>query len=58
MRDELDINALERRVDDLIRLADRLRDENQALREQQTSLLAERTVCRRKRSWHGPGSRQ
>lgn len=43
MKDELDINILEHRVDELIRTVDRLRDENLSLRETQSSLLAERT---------------
>jgi cell division protein ZapB len=43
MKDELDINILEHRVDELIRTLDRLRDENLSLRETQSSLLAERT---------------
>ena len=42
MKDEVDINMLERRVDELIRTVDRLRDENMSLREQQSLLLAER----------------
>jgi len=40
--DEFDIKLLERRVDELIRTVERLRDENRALRESQGSLLAER----------------
>jgi cell division protein ZapB len=40
--EELDIKALERRVDELIRSVHTLREENQSLRQNQTSLMAER----------------
>lgn len=48
MRDELDITSLEHRVDELIRVVDRLRDENHALRTQQEALLAERSRLQEK----------
>lgn len=40
---ELDIKKLEDRVDDLIRAVERLQQENKDLRENQTSLMTERT---------------
>jgi cell division protein ZapB len=40
--DELDIKLLERRVDELIRMVERLRDENRLLRESHSGLIAER----------------
>jgi cell division protein ZapB len=39
---ELDIKLLERRVDELIRTVERLRDENRLLRESHGGLVAER----------------
>lgn len=41
-RDEIDFSALNRRIDELIRLTERLKDENRSLRESQASLIAER----------------
>lgn len=41
--DELDIKLLERRVDELIRLVERLREENRLLRDSHNALSAERT---------------
>ncbi|MGE0081615.1 MAG: TIGR02449 family protein [Thiohalomonadaceae bacterium] len=41
--DELDLRILERRVDELIRTVERLRDENRLLRNSNAELLAERT---------------
>jgi cell division protein ZapB len=38
----LDINALELRLDDLIKNCDELREENHALKNQQDNLIAER----------------
>ena len=38
-----DLKTLESRVDDLIQLCHQLKSENQALREQQSLLMAERT---------------
>jgi cell division protein ZapB len=38
----LDIDLLERQVDELIRICDRLRDENASLRASQEHLVAER----------------
>lgn len=40
--DEFDLKLLERRVDELIRTVERLRDENRLLRESHTGLMAER----------------
>ncbi|HKK06761.1 MAG: TIGR02449 family protein [Gammaproteobacteria bacterium] len=40
--EDLDLNKLEQRVDDLIQTVDRLQDENRSLREHQTNLMAER----------------
>lgn len=40
--DDTEIRLLERRVDELIRCVDRLRDENRSLRESQATLIAER----------------
>lgn len=39
---ELDLRSLEARVDELIRTCDHLRDENRALRQQQSQLVSER----------------
>jgi len=40
--EDLDLNKLEQRVDDLIQTVDRLQDENRSLREHQSNLMAER----------------
>ena len=40
----LDTRTLEEKVDHLIRICNRLADENRALRDQQTSLIAERAA--------------
>jgi len=40
--EDLDLNKLERRVDDLIETIGRLQDENRSLREHQSNLMAER----------------
>ena len=40
----LDTRSLEEKVDHLIRICNRLADENRALRDQQTSLIAERAA--------------
>lgn len=40
--DELDIQNLEDRVDELIKTCDRLKDENHSLRNNQESLVSER----------------
>ncbi len=40
--DSTDLQALEVQVDELIRTCDQLSDENRALRDQQSSLVAER----------------
>jgi cell division protein ZapB len=40
--DSMDLQALETQVDELIQTCDQLTDENQALRNQQSSLVAER----------------
>ena len=40
--DKPDLSALEAQIDELIRRCERLSDENQALRHQQNSLVAER----------------
>ena len=42
--DTLDTRALEEKVDHLIRICNRLEDENRALRDQQNSLVAERAA--------------
>ena len=42
--DTLDIQALEEKIDHLIRICNMLEDENRALRDQQTSLIAERAA--------------
>lgn len=42
--DTLDTRALEEKVDRLIRICERLEDENRALRDQQNSLIAERAT--------------
>ena len=39
--DTLDTGALEEKIDRLIRICERLEDENRALRDQQNSLIAE-----------------
>lgn len=43
-RESLDLGALERRVDDLIRTVETLKTENSALRSQQDNLINERAV--------------
>ena len=40
----LDTRTLEEKIDHLIRICNRLADENRALRDQQTSLIAERAA--------------
>jgi cell division protein ZapB len=45
---ELDMKSLEYRVDELIQLCHQLKSENQALREQQGSLMSERAGLMRK----------
>ena len=42
--DTLDTEALEEKIDRLIRICERLEDENRALRDQQNSLIAERAT--------------
>ena len=42
--DTLDTRALEEKIDHLIRLCGQLEDENRALRDQQSSLIAERAA--------------
>ena len=42
--DTLDTRALEEKIDRLIRICERLEDENGALRDQQNSLIAERAT--------------
>ena len=42
--DTLDTRTLEEKIDHLIRLCDKLEIENRALRDQQSSLIAERAV--------------
>ena len=42
--DSLDTQALEEKIDHLIRICNKLEDENRALRDQQNSLIAERAV--------------
>jgi cell division protein ZapB len=40
--DRMDLQALETQVDELIQTCEQLTDENQALRDQQSTLVAER----------------
>lgn len=40
--EDLDLNKLEQRVDELIRTVNRLQDENKSLRDHQTNLITER----------------
>ena len=42
--DTLDTRALEEKIDRLVRICERLEDENRALRDQQNSLIAERAA--------------
>ena len=42
--DNLDTRTLEEKIDHLIRICTRLEEENRALRDQQTSLIAERAA--------------
>ena len=42
--DTLDTRALEEKIEHLIRICDMLEDENRVLRDQQTSLVAERAA--------------
>ena len=42
--DSLDTQSLEEKIDHLIRICNRLEDENRALRDQQNSLIAERAT--------------
>lgn len=42
--DTLDTRALEEKIDRLIRICERLEDENRALRDQQNSLIVERAA--------------
>ena len=42
--DNSDLNALEAQIDELINRCDQLTDENRALRDQQTNLMAERAT--------------
>lgn len=42
--DTLDTRTLEEKIDHLIRICIRLEEENRALRDQQTSLIAERAA--------------
>ena len=42
--DTLETRALEEKIDRLIRICERLEDENRALRDQQNSLIAERAT--------------
>jgi len=42
--DNLDTRTLEEKIDHLIRICNRLEEENRALRDQQTSLIAERAA--------------
>ena len=42
--DTLDPRALEEKIDRLVRICERLEDENRALRDQQNSLIAERAA--------------
>jgi len=43
-KDRLELTALEARVDELIKTVEGLASENQALRDQQTTLTSERAV--------------
>lgn len=45
---ENDLKSLEHRVDELIRTCQRLKEENRLLRQQQTSLAAERAKLKQK----------
>lgn len=40
--DESDLNALEHRVDELIQMVERLREENRSLKESHSNLIGER----------------
>lgn len=40
--DDVELSALERRIDDLISAVERLRDENRSLRESHSALISER----------------
>lgn len=42
--DSLDTQALEEKIDRLIRICNKLEDENRALRDQQNSLIVERAA--------------
>ena len=42
--DSLDTRALDKKIDHLIRICDRLEDENRALRDRHSSLIAERAA--------------
>ncbi len=42
--DTLDTRTLEEKIDHLVRICNRLEEENRALRDQQTSLIAERAA--------------
>ena len=42
--DTFDTRALEEKIDRLVRICERLEDENRALRDQQNSLIAERAA--------------
>lgn len=42
--DSLDTQALEEKIDHLIRICNKLEDENRALRDQQNSLITERAA--------------
>ena len=42
--DTLDTRALEEKIDRLVRICERIEDENRALRDQQNSLVAERAT--------------
>ena len=42
--DTLDTRTLEEKIDDLIRICNKLEEENRALRDQQSSLIAERAA--------------
>lgn len=42
--DTVDTRALEEKIDRLIRICDKLEDENRMLRDQQSSLIAERAA--------------
>jgi cell division protein ZapB len=41
---DAELQRLEQRIDELVALADRLRDENRALRQRQETISAERTA--------------